>query len=591
MCGLAGIIDFRVPGSVNEERVRVMRSALRQRGPDGEGIHLGSHAALAHTRLAVVDRTGGAQPVNSPDGRFTLICNGELYNYPELREEIGSRWEFRTRGDTEVVLAAYALWGRACLARLNGMFSFFLWDEVQQRGFGARDRLGIKPFWYRWHPQEFLFASEAKALLRAEDTRPTADVEGILEYLTAPCFSGVSRAMFAGIVPLPAGHSFEIDGEGLRIERWWDYVLEPQGPPDDPPLAQRLLELLEQATRRALRADEPPGLFLSGGVDSAALAALARRGGHRPRCFTIHFDDQEAFDYANSAIVGSDDLPHAVAAARALDLTCDVVPVSRSALGEDLRTLAGIDDALPAWEQELAQHHLARAASRHCKAVLVGDAADETHFGYHFLLDGQATRSPRGILERFAARFLRRDLLGDPLTHFTREYEEVCLAAGHSWRTPVGRLLATTYLIVKRWLARLLHNGDIHTMAFSLEARVPFGDADLLDFARRVPPSRAFANGNEKLLLRQALVGIVPETIRCRKKSALPKDQRAEEVYRREALRLAQEESTFLGAFLDVPSLIACCRRPTALTECERAALFRVICLAHWGRHHGVKTP
>jgi len=568
-----------------------MRDALRHRGPDGEGIHLGSHAALAHTRLAVVDRAGGTQPLTSPDGRLTLIYNGEVYNYPELRQQLRPFWDFRTRGDTEVVLAAFAAWGPACLRRFNGMFAFFVWDEVRQRGFGARDGLGIKPLLYRRQQGEFLFASEAKAILRATSTRPTPDVEGVLEYLTAPCFSGVSRSMFADIHPLPAGHCFVIDREGLRVERWWDYVLDPRLPSDDPSLPRRLLGLLQEATRRALRADELPGLFLSGGLDSSALAALARRCGARPRCFSIHFDDQEDFDYARSAIVLADDLPHALATARELDLLCDVVDVSRSALAEDLQSLARLDDALPAWEQELAQHHLARSAARHCKAVLVGDAADETHFGYHFLLDDQATRSPRGIIERFAAPFLRQDLLGDPVEHFTRVYEQLCLAAGHCWATPRDRLLATTYLIVKRWLARLLHNGDIHTMAFSLEARVPFGDTELLEFARQAPPALAFDKGTEKQLLRQALAGIVPESVRLRKKSALPKDQNSEEVYSREALRLLPEEGDFLGVFLDVPALVARCRNPTPLGERERAALFRVICLAHWRRHYGVRIP
>jgi asparagine synthase (glutamine-hydrolysing) len=591
MCGIAGIVDFRVPGAANEARAGLLRDALRHRGPDGEGTYLGSHAALAHTRLAVVDRPGGAQPLTSSDGRFTLVYNGEVYNYPELRDELRPFWPFRTRGDGEVVLAAWAVWGRDCLRRLNGMFAFFVWDDVLQRGFGARDGLGIKPLLYRWDGRELLFASEAKAIVRAGDIRPAANVEAVLEYLTAPCFSGVSRSMFSDIEPLPAGHCFEIDRAGLRVERWWDYVIEPQSSADGPALARDLRDRLERATLRALRADEPPGLFLSGGLDSSALAAFASRAGHAPRCFTVRFDGQEDFDYARSAIVLSDDLPQALAAARELGLPCDVVPVSRAMLADDLRALAQIDDALPAWEQELAQHHLARAAARHCKSVLVGDAADETHFGYHFLLDEASTRSPRAIVERFAAPWLRHDLLGDPLDHFTREYEELCQGAGHTWATLEARLLATTYLVVKRWLARLLHNGDVHTMAFSLEARVPFGDTELLDLARRVPPALALAGGTEKHLLRQALAGVVPEGVRRRKKSALPKDQLTEAVYRREALALVPEESDFLGAFLDVPALLARCRDTTTLSERERAALFRVICLAHWRRHYRAQRP
>ena len=581
MCGIAGIVDYGLPGKANEERAGLLRAALRHRGPDGEGSYLGSHVALAHTRLAVIDRAGGAQPITSPDGRLTLVYNGEVYNYPELREELRPFWTFRTQGDGEVVLAAYAVWGRACLTRFNGMFAFFVWDEVRQSGFGARDGLGVKPFFYRLRG-EFVFASEAKAILAIDTARPSPNVEGIVEYLTAPCFSGVSRSMFAGIEPLPAGHCVTLDRQGPRVERWWDYVLAP-----DDALPPRLLSLLDQATQRALRADDLPGIFLSGGLDSTALAALAARRGHVPRCFSIRYADQDAFDYSRSAIVLSDDLPYALEAANELGLPCEVVDVSRRTLAEDLRALASIDDALPAWEQELSQHYLARAAARHCKAVLVGDAADETHFGYHFLLDETATRSPRGIIDRFASPFL----LGDPRDRFAREYEQMCHEAGHSWETAESRLLATTYLIVKRWLARLLHNGDIHTMAFSLEGRVPFADTELLDLARRVPPALGLANGIEKHALRQSLRGILPEGVRLRRKSALPKDQKAEEVYRREALQLVHEEGDFLGAFLDVPAIIAVCRRETPATERERAGLFQTICLAHWRRRYGVKTP
>lgn len=591
MCGIAGIIDYDRPGNANEDRACHLRDALRHRGPDGEGIYLGSHVALAHTRLAVIDRAGGAQPVTSPDGRLTLVYNGEVYNYPELREELRRFWTFRTQGDSEVVLAAYAVWGCECLTRLNGMFAFFVWDEVLRCGFGARDRLGVKPFFYRRRPRgDFVFASEAKAILAVDGASPSPNFEGIIEYLAAPCLSGVSRSMFAGIEPLLAGHCFRISNEGLKINRWWDYELDPDALTDDS-LSERLLFLLDQATRRALRADELPGLFLSGGVDSTAIAALAARQGHRPRCFSIRFEKQEAFDYSCSAIVLGDDLPFALAAARELDLACDVVDVHRNSAREDLESIADIDDALPAWEQELSQHHLARAAARHCKAVLVGDAADETHFGYHFILDETGTRSPRGIIDRFASPWLRNDLLGGALDYFSREYETLCHDAGHSWDTAEGRLLATTYLVVKRWLARLLHNGDIHTMAFSLEARVPFGDAELLDLARQIPPALAFANGIEKKALRQALRGILSESIRNRKKSSLPKDQKTDQVYRCEALRLAHEEGDFLGAFLDVPAIIAHCQHNAASSERERSALFQTICLAHWRRRYGVKLP
>jgi asparagine synthase (glutamine-hydrolysing) len=567
-----------------------MRQRLRHRGPDGEGLYLGSHAGLAHTRLALLDRARGSQPLTSPDGRFTLVYNGEVYNYPELRSQLRDRWDFRTACDTEVVLAAYVAWGESCLDRFNGMFAFFIWDEHLQRGFAARDRLGVKPFVYRAGADAFLFASEAKAILAALDTLPRAHVDSVLEYLTAPCFSGVEHGMFEGIDHLPAGHALHIDRHGIQVFGWWDYHLEPDRERAAPALAEELRGQLETAVALALRADDPPGVFLSGGLDSTALAALARRRlADGPRCFTIRYAGQADFDYTRSAIVLADDFPHAVEATRALDVPCTTVEVDRTTLAADLQALAVIDDALPAWEQELSQYHLSRAASRFCKSVLVGDAADETHFGYHFLLDEEATCSPAGIIRRFRTPLIRRDRLADPVGHFTDRYRDLCARAGHCWDSPEQRILATTYLIVKRWLGRLLHNGDIHTMAWSLEARVPFGDRELLDLARRIPPHLGMACGEEKWLLRESLRGVVPEMIRCRKKSALPKDQRTEEVYRREAQHMLQEEAAFLGAFLDLPAAVALAVSP-GLSEAERAALFRIICLGHWSRHYGVRA-
>ena len=193
-----------------------MQRRLRHRGPDGAGLHEGPHVALAATRLALVDLPGGAQPMSSADGRWTIVYNGEIYNHAELRAELRDRFPFRTRSDTEVALAAACVWGAEGLARLNGMFAFFLWDAKDERGFAARDALGIKPFVYRATSDHFAFASEAKALL---NDRPRAQLDALLEYVVAPYFSGVKRPLFEGLEYLPAGHWLDVSREGIRIPR------------------------------------------------------------------------------------------------------------------------------------------------------------------------------------------------------------------------------------------------------------------------------------------------------------------------------------------------------------------------------------
>ena len=570
MCGIAGIVRYS-PGD-DLARLERMQRCLRHRGPDDQGMWTSPHAGLVHTRLALIDPAGGAQPLRT--GRYVLVYNGEVYNAAELRRELAASWEFRTRCDAEVVLAAYARWGSACPARLNGMFAFFVWDTIEETGFAARDLLGVKPFVYAHAGGELVFASEAKAVLAALPAQPRARREALLEYLVVPCFSGVETPMFEGLEYLPPGHMMRVDRRGVAITRWGEHDL--HGATNDV-TAEELRAAVERAVQRTLIADAPVGVFLSGGLDSTAIAACA---GRALPAWTVQFAEHESYDYTRSRIVISDDAPFAALAAHTLGLAPEIVEVDRGGLAADLEILATHNDALPAWEQEVAQHHLARAASRSCKAVLVGDAADETHYGYHFLLDADATRDPRGVIERFAAGGLWPDAVG----HFAAKYRALTEEAGHDWRTPHARMLATTWLIVHRWLPRLLHNGDIHGMAHGLEARVPFADLELLALARRLGPAHALAGGVEKAALREALRGVVPEAIRVRTKSALPKDQGVEALYQREAARAIADGA--LDAITERDRILALCERP--LDEPERALLFRVICLAHWARAHGV---
>ncbi|HEX4458064.1 MAG TPA: asparagine synthase C-terminal domain-containing protein, partial [Polyangia bacterium] len=315
------------------------------------------------------------------------------------------------------------------------------------------------------------------------------------------------------------------------------------------------------------------------------------RAGTALPAFTIAFAQQAAFDYDRTHMVTSDDEPYAAMAAAELGLTREVVAVDRRQLPADLAALARQNDALPAWEQELAQHHLARAAARRCKAVLVGDAADETHYGYHFLLDDEATRSPDAVVARFAVPIIRADVLADPVAHVARRYRERIAAAGHDWDDPEARVRATTWLIVHRWLPRLLHNGDIHTMAHSLEARVPFAERALLAVAQRVAPRVALAGGVEKSLLREAARGIIPDDIRTRRKSALPKDQGVAAVYQAELARLLDESGELLRGVVDRERARALCATDRTLYESERALAFRLICLVHWARAYAVRMP
>jgi asparagine synthase (glutamine-hydrolysing) len=593
MCGIAGIIDFTRPPEAHRDRLMHMRARLRHRGPDDEGEHVSAHASLAHTRLAIVDLEGGAQPMVSADGRHVLVYNGELSNAATLRDELD--WPFRTRSDTEVVLAAYARWGQACASRLSGMFAFFVWDASLRRGFGARDRLGVKPLFLAREGGALLFASEAQAIARTAPGRPRANLEGVLEVLVAPCFSGVAHAMFEGVTPLLPGHRMFVDREGVRVEPYWDWPAGADASRDEAPsrVVAALREEVPSAVRRALVADVPLGVFSSGGLDSAIVAAtMAERAAAPVPAFTVTFDEQASFDYARSSITGSDDTPYAREIAETFGLDPRLVHVGRAEIAGDLREVARANDALPAWEQEIAQHRLARAAAGSVKAVVVGDAADETHYGYHFLLDDDALRGPATVLARLGSVPVRAEIARDPVGDVVRRLHAFVEGAGGSFDGDRdARVAAMTYLVVKRWLPRLLHNGDVHTMRASLEARVPFADAALVDLAARVAPSIALRFGTEKWALREAMCGVVPERVRTRKKSALPKDLAVEPVFRAEALEALCAPHALVRAVVDVGAVARLAAREGPLTEAERAVLFRVITLSHWCWHHDVAAP
>ena len=590
MCGLAGLIRYDGHAAAQIERVLAMRERQRHRGPDGQGLWHDNYAVLAHNRLALLDAEHGAQPMCSADHRYVLVYNGEIYNYAELRRELTAHWPFRTNTDTEVVLAAYAVWGEACLRRFNGMFAFLVWDNHRQQAFAARDRLGVKPFVYLQQGMEFLFASEAKGLLPAMQA-PRANTEALLEYLVAPFFSGVAQPMFDGMAHLPPGHLLRLNRDGLRLSRWAPEIAEsPTATAGD--VAHALRERLAAAVQRSLIADTPVGLFFSGGLDSTLIGGLARTAGATPPCFTIRFEGHDVYDYARSLIVASDDQPFAESAATELGLSREDITPARSALAHDLQQLAAQNDALPAWEQELAQHHLARAASTRLKAVMVGDAADETHYGYHFLLDPHATRDPTHILQRLTADpYLRPGLLEQPLEHYGAMYRHLASDAGHDWQTSATRLRATQWLVRHRWLQRLLHNGDIHGMAHGLEARVPFSDTEVLDLAATIPAELALHGGVEKAMLREAARGALPEAVRLRRKSALPKDQGNGEPLRQHAREVLVADADRIAGLLDVHRLQRRCADPSPLNEHERAVMFRACALAHWSRIHGVSMP
>ncbi|HEY1098305.1 MAG TPA: asparagine synthase (glutamine-hydrolyzing) [Myxococcota bacterium] len=590
MCGIGGRL-FGVRGDDDVRRTDTLSAALRHRGPDGDGVFSDDDVLLVHTRLALVDVAGGAQPLVSSNGRSALVVNGEIYNHRALRPRLEARGAvFRTRSDSEALLWTLLLDGAAGLVDVEGEYAFAFFDGACRTALLGRDPLGVKPLVWCVDEGAVWFASEVKALLAVLPHRRVLDVDAVITALVAPAFSG-DRPPFIGIEAVPPGGVIEVDARGTRLLSRHTQ----KAATTTTTTTTQLATALQAAVVDRLQADVPVGAFISGGVDSTAILAAARTQTTSTPCFTIRFGEN---DVVAGSIVVEDDARFVEPLAEAWQLDLQRVAVSRAALVDDLAALVASQDRIVSWEQELSQRFLARAAARRVKAVLVGDAADETWFGYAFALADDVSASPRALLERFGLS-RRAALLAPALRHRVDDVvaaiDDIARSAGTPFDGDASqRRLATTAVVIDRWLSRLLHNGDLHTMAFGLEARVPFADRRVLDVAARVGVDDGFvvddrADGvPEKHFLRRAVASWLPPAIAQRRKSALPRDDGMGPLWRQHLRGLLADDTTCtaLSPWLDLDAVAALAARDDDVDDTTRAVLFSVITFAGFLAHH-----
>jgi len=550
MCGIAGIVCTR-DARIDEGRLREMTGRLRHRGDDARGWKIFPHAGLGHQRLSIIDlSTAADQPFGSADGRYWLTFNGEIYNFQELRRELEGRFTFRTTSDTEVLLHAFQAWGPACCHRFNGMFSFAIWDSRERRLFAARDRLGVKPFFYAWQDGTLVFASEAKALHAWPGLGRRIDERALVEYLSYGYVLG-SRTIHRDVRRLEPGHWLECSSEGgLRIGRYWDPVeVVAAGGPE--PTAEEIRDVLEGAVRRRLVSDVPVGFFLSGGIDSSAVVTLAAR--HHPDIFAFTLGFPEAT---------YDERPHAERFLRDRGFRGESVDfqVPDEAF---LRQLARVYDQPFADTSAVPTFQLSALAARRNKVVLSGDGGDEMFDGYetaradllarlgqrlvpgwNLLLRGMA-----GWLGNQSAdhdkvstwyklrQFARGAMLPLPEAHawwrqlFTDDEVRTLLdpdlvrsvdgyrgfdAVRPRYKAARNLPLHRRHMVVdlQTWLADdILVKVDLASMAHGLEVRSPFLDLEVLKVAARVSFRRNVSLRGTKGALKQAMRGLLPDAV------------------------------------------------------------------------------
>ncbi|MCG3172833.1 MAG: Asparagine synthetase [glutamine-hydrolyzing] 1 [Myxococcota bacterium] len=566
MCGIYGEVCFHAdshawkgeaPAAPDEQRVRAATTTLHHRGPDGEGFRFDGPAALGHRRLAIIDLAGSPQPMSSPGGRWTLTYNGEIYNYRELRDRCAARgWNFRTAGDTEALLAGLCLFGTDWLLELNGIFAFGLWDREKRELFLARDPMGVKPLYFTQGKHRFSFASEPKALLADKELSRAIDPASLDIYLgyghtIAPW------TIFASIQKLQPGHCLRVTAAGMDLRRYYSPPAESPDMAHEPVIdqAKRLRALVFAAIERQMVADVPVGAFLSGGVDSAAVAAVMQQ---------VSSDPVNTYTVGYPARWGFNEAAFARETARELGTRHHELEVTEAMLAENIPALTGAYDEPFADLAGIPTLLLSRLARRDVKVVLSGEGGDELFGGYRkYALDPLAAAAGRipGLGEA-ARHWMRGDrrsgraagLLSDreggermalwnrhgldiaarrALLHPEWRYQGAWTGETlyqdawkrHAGRSPANRMMAADQEI---WLGNgLLDKVDRATMAAGLEARVPLLDMELVRYCHQLPSSRKVAGPLHKWLFKLAIRDLVPRRVLLRRKRGfdVPLDQ------------------------------------------------------------------
>jgi len=548
MCGICGVYSFG-NGAPSPDLLRAMNGTITHRGPDDEGYYMDGPVGLAMRRLSIIDVSTGHQPIANEDETIWIVYNGEIYNFPVLREELERKGHvFRTRADTETVIHAYEEWGLDCLPRFNGMFAFAIWDKPRKRLLLARDPTGIKPLFYCRDANRLLFGSELKTLIAAGIPRvlePEAlDYFLTFEYVPAPL------TLFRGVQKLLPGHALVIENDIVSGTKYWDVQPRPQEGSEEE-IADRLFKLLKEAVRMRLVSDVPLGAFLSGGIDSSSVVALMAEVMDRPvETFSVGFDDRTYNELSYAKVVAE----HFATDHHEYVLKPD---------GCDIEYLIRFMDE-PIGDFSIFPTYLvSKVARRHVTVSLSGDGGDELFAGYDTYIAnkiaGYYRRLPgllrenvsemlarvppsakkKGIINR-AKRFVEGESLPENMNHvrwmmFLSEAEKEQLYDRelaeyrrrdhllvrqyfdeHEWGDTLNRQL---YVDLKTYLVDdILVKVDRMSMAVSLEARVPFLDHDLIAFVAGIPGEMKLRGMTTKYILKKAMERVLPATVLYRKK-------------------------------------------------------------------------
>lgn len=537
MCAISGIIRFGGLDTEPAAAARKMAAVLKRRGPDDDGYYISpkSEALLVHTRLAVIDPENGAQPMLYAEGgrRLALVYNGELYNTAELRALLEARGhKFSTNTDTEAVLRAYAEWGADCLSRMNGIFAFAVWDEAARSLFIARDRIGVKPFYYTLYNGALYFASEIKGLLSC-GVPAELDAEGVREIMllgpAIPCGSGV----FKGVFELKPAECAVYDEHGLRKHIYWDYGCEGGTSESFDEVKEHVRSLVTDAITRQTVSDVPLCTFLSGGLDSSLISSVTARRfaeqGRRLHTFSVEYRDNAKYFKAGKFQPNSDDEYIQIMAKylgtehhRVIIDTPELVEaLYTSTEARDLPGMADVDSSLLLFCKKVREFST---------VALSGECADEIFGGYPWYRDKDIRMTdgfPWSQSTAYRAGLTRREFVPNEKAaqeYVYAKYFDTIGRAESEGLPPLEKRMREMMRLNMEWFMQtLLVRKDRMSMYWGLEVRVPFCDHRIVEYLYRVPWEYKDYLGREKGLLREAMSSWLPEEVLWRKKSPYPK--------------------------------------------------------------------
>jgi asparagine synthase (glutamine-hydrolysing) len=523
MCGINGF-NFK-----DEKLIKQMTGTLSHRGPDSVGSYVDESISLGHNRLAVIDLDSSAnQPMTSEDGQLVIVYNGEIYNYLELKKRLQAGYKFKTQSDTEVILAGYRMWGKDVVKKLNGIFSFAIWDKDKKTLFCARDHMGVKPFYFYWDGKKFIFASEVKSILEHPIPREI-DVDSLNEYLRV-LYVPSPRTMLKMVYKLPPGHSIVLQGDNMIMEEYYRPQLQ-TGKISYKDSVRQVRKTVEDAVKRQLVADVPVGVYLSGGIDSSVILASVKKFRRNVDTFSVGFDLMDS----EEATKFNYDFNLARKTAKHFGTTHHTITISAKDVAANLEDIvASIDDPISN-PTALSMAFLSKYAKKKVTVVLAGDGGDELFGGYErYRISRRADviKSIPGlkyIAPSKVKRVVNANALGRiKLFEFEKDekiskvlsgayFTSAATVAGEFERYVSGSGNTTEAFMLAdltSWLPDYaLALGDKMSMWGSVEARVPLLDREVVNVAMTLPLSHKVTVTKTKKILKDAFKDVLPKKL------------------------------------------------------------------------------